>query len=91
MAQKNNTTTMTVRLDTATKKGLERIAIIERRSKSALASQAISNFIAFHEAQIAGIQEALASLERGEGIAHSDVLAWVDSWGTKNEKQMPNI
>lgn len=91
MAQKNNTTTITVRLDTETKKSLSRIALSERRSKSALASLAIAHFVAFHEAQIEGIKDAITSLDTGKGVRHDAVLAWVDSWDTDNELPSPAL
>ena len=39
--------------------------------------------------QIAGINAALALLDRGEGVPHEDVKAWIASWGTDDEDPMP--
>ncbi len=39
----------------------------------------VEDINAVREWQIAGIHEALASLDRGEGISHEDVKAWVET------------
>lgn len=36
--------------------------------------------------QVDGIKDAIASLDRGEGIPHTAVKQWVESWGSKNER-----
>lgn len=41
------------------------------------------------EWQVAGIQKAMASLDRGEGVAHERVREWVSSWGSKKERPAP--
>lgn len=85
----SNTTTMTVRLDSQTKKTLEEIATHERRSKSFLAAEAIANYVAVHHAQVEGIKQAIASADAGKGVSHEKVKAWVESWGTDNELPKP--
>ena len=46
-------------------------------------------FTELEERQIEGIRMALASLDRGEGVSHDVVEAWVASLGTENELPMP--
>jgi predicted transcriptional regulator len=41
------------------------------------------------EWQVAGVKKAIASLDRGEGIPHQDVAAWVNSWGRPRERLVP--
>jgi len=41
------------------------------------------------EWQIRGIRQAIASLDRGEGISHQQVKDWVLSWGSQDERPMP--
>ena len=82
---------MTVRLDAKTKQSLEKIASHERRSKSYLASQAITDYVAFQEAQVEGIKKAIESANAGKGVSHDKVKAWVASWGTGNELPMPKV
>jgi len=82
-------TTFTVRIDSAVKKRLERLAKSTGRSRSLLAAEAINGYLEINEWQIAGIKRAIASLDRGEGISHDSVKDWVESWGSTNEKPTP--
>ena len=82
-------TTFTVRVDSAVKKRLERLAKSTGRSRSFLAAEAINEYLAVNEWQVAGIKQATASLDRGGGIAHDSVKDWVASWGSANEKPAP--
>lgn len=78
-------TTFTVRVDTDVKKRLERLAKSTGRSRSFLAAEAISEYLEFNEWQVAGIRRAIASLDRGEGIAHDQVKDWVTSRRSAND------
>jgi predicted transcriptional regulator len=82
-------TTFTVRVDTGVKKRLERLAKSTGRSRSFLAAEAISGYLEVNEWQVAGINRAIASLDRGEGVSHDLVKDWVGSWGSANEKPAP--
>jgi RHH-type transcriptional regulator, rel operon repressor / antitoxin RelB len=61
------------------KKRLEKLAKITGRSRSSLAAEAISEYVD-NEWRVAGIQKAVASLDRGEGVPHERVKEWVSSW-----------
>ena len=82
-------TTFTVRVDPAVKRRLERLAKSTGRSRSFLAAEALSEYLDANEWQVAGIRKAMASLDRGEGVPHDQVKAWVDSWGDKTERVAP--
>jgi RHH-type transcriptional regulator, rel operon repressor / antitoxin RelB len=82
-------TVFTVRVDTGVKKRLERLAKSTGRSRSFLAAEAINEYLDINEWQVAGIKRAIASLDRGEGIAHDQVKDWLASWGSADEKQAP--
>jgi predicted transcriptional regulator len=82
-------TTFTVRVDTAVKKRLERLAESTGRSRSFLAADAINEYLEINEWQVAGVKRAISSLDRGEGIPHDHVKDWVASWGSASEKQPP--
>ena len=84
-------TTLTIRIDDKTKQRLERLAKATARSKSYLVSSAINGFIEANEWQIQAIKEAVKKADRPDAkfIDHEDVVAWLDSWGTKNEKKPP--
>jgi toxin ParE1/3/4 len=50
---------------------LERLAKNTGRSRSFLAAEAIAEYLAINEWQVAGIKRAMASLDRGERIAQA--------------------
>ena len=81
--------TFTIRVDSAVKKRLEKLAKSTGRSRSYLAAEAIGEFVDVNEWQIAGIKRAMQSLDRKEGIAHEQVREWVRSWGGRKERTAP--
>jgi len=84
-----SSSTFTVRVDTAVKKRLEKLAKDTGRSRSFLAAEAIGAYVDVNEWQIAGIKQAIVSLDRGEGVAHEQVTDWVRSWGSRKELPAP--
>ena len=82
-------TTLTVRIDSAIKDRLEGLANATKRSKSSLAAEGIEAFVELEERQIAGIKKAIASLDRGLGVTHQEVEAWIASLDTDDELPMP--
>ena len=84
-----SSTTFTVRVDADSKERLERLAKSTGRSRSFLAAEAIYQYLEVNEWQVAGIKQATASLDRGEGVAHEQVKDWVTSWGSRRERPIP--
>jgi RHH-type rel operon transcriptional repressor/antitoxin RelB len=82
-------TTFTVRVDPTVKKRLEGLAKSTGRSRSYLAAEAIEEYLAVNEWQVSGIKKAIASLDRGDTVAHDQVKDWVASWGSKKERPAP--
>ena len=85
----DESTTITVRVPKSVKDRLESLAKETRRSRSSLAAEGIGAFVELEERQIAGIKKALASVDRGLGVGHDDVEAWVRSWDTADELPTP--
>lgn len=81
--------TFTVRVNAVAKKQLEKLAKSTGRSRSFLAAEAINEYLAVNEWQVAGIKQAMASLDQGRSVAHEDVKAWVNSWDTHAERPAP--
>jgi len=81
--------TFTVRVDAKAKKRLERLAKSTGRSRSFLAAEAINEYLDVNEWQVAGIKQAIISLDRGEGIPHQKVSEWIASWGSGHERPIP--
>jgi RHH-type transcriptional regulator, rel operon repressor / antitoxin RelB len=83
------TATITMRVRNALKKRLEKMARSTGRSRSFLATEAISAYLDDNEWQTSGIVAALSSLDRGEGIPHERVRQWATSWETSHERPSP--
>jgi RHH-type transcriptional regulator, rel operon repressor / antitoxin RelB len=83
------TTTLSIRIDTATKKRLEALAKRARRSKSFLAAEAIAAFVEAESWQLDEIQAGVRQLDEGQGVAHKEVTTWLRSWGRKRERKAP--
>jgi predicted transcriptional regulator len=85
------TTTLSVRIDTNTKKRLEALAKRARRSKSFLAAEAIAAFVEAESWQLDEIQSGVKELDEGRGVPHKDVATWLRSWGRKRERKAPRV
>ena len=83
------TTTLSIRIDVATKKKLEALARRARRSKSFLAAEAIAAFVEAESWQLDEIQGGLRELDEGRRVEHQEVSAWLRSWGKKRERKAP--
>jgi len=84
-----STETLTVLLDQRLKERLMSLAADSDRTVDELAVQAIEEFLAVQDWQIAGVKKAIASMERGEAVPHEEVADWVGSWGTEAERPAP--
>jgi len=82
-------TTFTVRVEPDIKKRLEKLAKSTGRSRSFLAAEALNEYLAVNEWQVAGVKRAITSLDRGEGVSHKEVRDWVNSWDRKHERPAP--
>ncbi len=82
-------TTLTIRMDKVIKDRLEISARHQKRSKSFLAVEAIEHYLDIQQWQEKRIREALASADRGEGVSHGKVMAWISSWDSDDELPMP--
>jgi len=85
------TTTLSVRIDTDTKKRLESLAKRSRRSKSFLAAEAIAAFVEAESWQLDEIQAGIKELDEGRGVPHGDVAKWLRSWGRTHERKAPRV
>jgi RHH-type transcriptional regulator, rel operon repressor / antitoxin RelB len=71
---------VTLRLDAATKKRLDKLAKATERSRAALAADAVKQYLELNEWQIAAIQEGVREADKGEFIDHARLKA---KWGKK--------
>ena len=80
-------TTISVRIDARTKKQLEALAGRARRSKSFLAAEAITAFVAAETWQLDEMQAGLKELDEGRGVPHKDVATWLRSFAVFHGRQ----
>lgn len=66
---------VTLRLDSAICKRLDRLSKATDRSRSALAAEAIRQFVELNEWQIAAIEEGVREAEQGRFIDHARLKA----------------
>ena len=66
---------VTLRLDAATRKRLDRLSKATDRSRAALAAEAVRQFVELNEWQIAAIEEGVRAANRGQFIDHAKLKA----------------
>jgi predicted transcriptional regulator len=81
-------TTLSVRIDLATKKRLEALAKSSRRTKSFLAAEAIAAYVDRESWQVEEIHAGLKELDAGRSVTHDRVSRWLRSWGKKGEHKV---
>lgn len=91
MRNVNLAATLSIRVSTKAREQLEELAGATGRTKSFLASEAIEHYLAVQSWQVKGIKAAIkkANSKEAKFIEHSKVSAWLETWGHKNEKDMP--
>ena len=80
---------VSVRLDPGLNERVSAVATTLNRPKSWVIEQAVQDFVAMQEWQLAAIDEGTRAADAGRVIAHKDVVAWVESWGHPDELPMP--
>ena len=83
------TETLSIRLDTDTKKRLDALAQSSKRSKSFLAAEAIAQYVEAEEWQLAEVRAGLADLDEGHSVSHEKASKWLRSWGKPSEDKAP--
>ena len=82
-----------IKLDEDLKDRVHHIAGLQHRSPHAVMREAIAQYVEREEARERFKQEALASWqhfkETGRHLNGDEVRAWLDSWGTEDEKSVP--
>lgn len=83
------TETLSIRIDSETKKRLDALSKRARRSKSFLAAEAISAYVESEEWQLGEIQAGIAELDSAKGVSHERVSHWLKTWGKRGETKAP--
>ena len=83
------TETLSVRIDSETKKRLDALSKRSKRSKSFLAAEAITAYVESEEWQLGEIRDGIAELDAGQGVSHEKVTKWLKTWGKTGETKAP--
>lgn len=83
------TETLSIRLNSETKKRLDALAKRSQRSKSFLAAEAIAAYVESEEWQLGEIHAGLTDLKSGEVVSHEKVSKWLQAWGRSGETKAP--
>ena len=91
MAHLHPAVTISVRISPEIRYQLEELSDATGRTKSFLAAEGIKNYLASQSWQIKGIKDAIkkADSKNAKFIDNSEVIDWVKSWGSDQEKEMP--
>lgn len=85
----SKTAPVSVRLDTTLNDRVAAIAAALDRPRSWVIEQAVEDFVAIQEWQLAAIDAGVEAADAGRVISHEDVVDWVKSWGRSDEVPMP--
>jgi predicted transcriptional regulator len=70
-----SSTTMTIRVSADLKEKLDRLAADTRRSRSFLAAEAVSAYVAKELAIVEGVNEGLEDVRNGLTVSHRDAMS----------------
>ena len=83
------THTLSIRIDSETKKRLNALSKLSKRSKSFLAAEAISAYLECEEWRLGELHLGIEELESGQEVSHEKVAKWLNSWGRTDETKAP--
>ena len=83
------TETLSIRIDSETKKRLDALSKRSKRSKSFLAAEAITAFVVSEEWQLGEIRDGIADLDSGQTVSQEKASKWLKSWGKAGEVKAP--
>lgn len=74
---------LTLRLDSKLRSRLDRLAKATNRSRSFLAAEAIRDYVALNDWQVAEIHKGIAEADRGEFASSADVTRLRKKWARR--------
>ncbi len=81
---------MTVRVPTALKSRIDKLAEATDRSSSWLAARALARYVEEQEWQLATIRQGDKDIREGRIVSHQAAKRWLQSWGAKRELPPPS-
>jgi predicted transcriptional regulator len=83
------TTPVSLRLDPDLNDRIAAIAVALGRPKSWAIEQAVRDYVAVQEWQLATIKEGVEDADAGRVVDHGEVAGWIASWGSDTPKPAP--
>ncbi|PZM10320.1 CopG family ribbon-helix-helix protein [Rhizobium tubonense] len=68
---------------------LDELSRAVKRDASALAKEALADYLLRQDIQSAAIDEAVLAADAGEFVSHEAMSRWLESWGTDDEIEPP--
>ncbi|MCQ4634191.1 CopG family ribbon-helix-helix protein [Shinella sp. CPCC 100929] len=84
-----SSTTMTIRVSADLKEKLDRLAKDTRRSRSFLAAEAVSAYVARELAIVDGVNQGLEDVRSGRTVSHEDAMSDLNSIIDAAERDRP--
>ena len=84
--------TVAIKLDSKTKKRLKKLGELKQRAPHWLMKEAVERYLVEEEYAEQLKQETLLRWQEaltGKVVSHKAVVAWLDTWGEKDEKDRP--
>jgi predicted transcriptional regulator len=85
----NKSLPVSIRLEPEVNEQVTSLASILDRPKSWVIEQAVKDYVAVQQWQLAAIDEGIQVADAGRLVSHDDVSAWVESWGKTGELPQP--
>ncbi len=85
----SNAETFSVRLPDVTRKNVEKLAVLTKRSRSYIINEAVEAYVRDRMAYIRDLDRAVASAESGVGHSGEQIFDWMQSWGQAGEITSP--
>lgn len=82
-------TTMTIRVSADLKEKLDRLAADTRRSRSFLAAEAVSAYVARELAIVEGVNQGLEDVRQGRTVSHEEAMSELASLIEAVERDRP--
>lgn len=82
-------TTMTIRVSADLKEKLDRLAADTRRSRSFLAAEAVSTYVARELAIVEDVNQGLEDVRHGRTVSHEEAMSELASFVDAAERDRP--
>jgi predicted transcriptional regulator len=85
----NSTETFSIRLPDATRKNIDKLAALSKRSRSYIINEAVEAFVNDRMAYLNDLDTAVRSAETGPGHSSEQIFGWMRTWGKPDEHESP--